>query len=94
MFEDRLLNVLPFAILILPLRGFVVLSLFGDWIKKDKEENRAGYLACATVIVAFGLAAWTTARRRRCRRRSTSCGGVPAGSSARNWTVCVDASRR
>ena len=62
MFEDRLLNVLPFAILLLPLGGFVVLALFGDWIKKDKEENGAGYLACATVIAAFGLAAWTTAR--------------------------------
>jgi NADH-quinone oxidoreductase subunit L len=62
LFEDRLLNILPFAVLILPLGGFVVLSLFGEWIKKDKEENGAGYLACATVIVAFGLAAWTTAR--------------------------------
>jgi NADH-quinone oxidoreductase subunit L len=62
LFEDRLLNVLPFAILILPLGGFVVLSLFGDWIKKDKEENGAGYLACATVIAAFGLAAWATVR--------------------------------
>jgi NADH-quinone oxidoreductase subunit L len=61
-FEDRLLNVLPFAVLILPLGGFVVLSLFGDWIKKDKEENGAGWLACATVIVAFGLAVWTTIR--------------------------------
>jgi NADH-quinone oxidoreductase subunit L len=62
LFEDRLLNVLPFAILILPLGGFVVLSLFGDWIRKDKEETGAGYLACATVIAAFFLAAWTTAR--------------------------------
>ena len=62
MFEDRLLNVLPFAILILPLGGFVVLALFGDWIRKDEEENGAGWLACATVIAAFGLAAWTTAR--------------------------------
>jgi NADH-quinone oxidoreductase subunit L len=62
LFADRLLNVLPFSILILPLGGFVVLALFGDWIKKDKEEDGAGYLACATVIAAFGLAAWTTAR--------------------------------
>jgi len=62
LFEDRVLNLLPFAVLILPLGGFVVLSLFGDWIKKDKEENGAAWLACATVIVAFGLAAWTTAR--------------------------------
>jgi NADH-quinone oxidoreductase subunit L len=62
LFEDRLLNLLPFAVLILPLGGFVVLALFGDWIKKDKEESGAGYLACFTVIAAFGLAAWTTAR--------------------------------
>jgi NADH-quinone oxidoreductase subunit L len=61
-FEDRLLNVLPFAILLLPLGGFVVLSLFGEWIKRDREDAGAGYLACATVIASFGLAAWTTAR--------------------------------
>jgi NADH-quinone oxidoreductase subunit L len=54
--------VLPFAILLLPLGGFVVLALFGDWIKRDKEEAGAGYLACATVIASFGLAAWTTSR--------------------------------
>ncbi len=40
----------------------MVLALFGDWIKKDKEDAGAGYLACATVIASFGLAAWTTAR--------------------------------
>jgi NADH-quinone oxidoreductase subunit L len=62
LFEDRLLNVLPFAILLLPLGGFVVLSLFGEWIKKDKEDAGAGYLACATVLASFGLAAWATAR--------------------------------
>jgi NADH-quinone oxidoreductase subunit L len=61
-FEDRLLNVLPFAILLLPLGGFAVLSLFGEWIKKDEEDAGAGYLACATVLASFGLAAWTTAR--------------------------------
>ena len=55
-------RVLPFAILLLPLGGFVVLALFGEWIKKDGEDDGAGYLACATVIAAFGLAAWTTAR--------------------------------
>jgi NADH-quinone oxidoreductase subunit L len=62
LFEDRILNVLPFAVLLLPLGGFVVLALFGEWIKKDKEENGAGYLACATVIAAFAVAAWATAR--------------------------------
>jgi NADH-quinone oxidoreductase subunit L len=55
-------RVLPFAVLLLPLGGFVVLSLFGEWIKRDKEDAGAGYIACATVIGAFVLAAWTTAR--------------------------------
>ena len=59
MFEDRLLNVLPFAILILPLGGFVVLALFGDWIRKDEEEDGAGWLACATVT------RWTWTRSTR-----------------------------
>jgi NADH-quinone oxidoreductase subunit L len=55
-------RVLPFAILLLPLAGFVVLSLLGEWLKKDREDAGAGYLACATVITSFVLAAWTTAR--------------------------------
>jgi NADH-quinone oxidoreductase subunit L len=55
-------RVLPFAILFLPLAGFVALALFGEWIKKDKEEAGAGYVACATVLIAFGLAAWATVR--------------------------------
>ena len=53
---------LPFAILLLPLAGFIVLALFGDRIKRDGEAAGAGYLACATVLVAFGLAAWATVR--------------------------------
>jgi NADH-quinone oxidoreductase subunit L len=61
-FEDRLLNILPFAILLLPLGGFIVLALFGDWIKADREEGGAGVLACATVVGSFLIAAWTTAR--------------------------------
>ena len=47
---------LPFSVLLLPLGGFIVLALFGDWIKRDKEEQGAAWLACATVIAAFGLA--------------------------------------
>ncbi len=63
MFELQTLDmVLPFAVLLLPLCGFVVLALFGDWIKRDEEDAGAGYLACATVIASFALAAWTTAR--------------------------------
>ena len=62
MLEDPVLNVLPFAVLLLPLGGFVVLALFGDWIKKDKEEQGAALLACATVVAAFGLAVFATVR--------------------------------
>ena len=62
MFEDKVLNVLPFSVLLLPLGSFVVLALFGDWIKKDKEERGACVLACATVVTAFVLAAISTLR--------------------------------
>ena len=55
-------RVLPFAILLLPLAGFVVLALFGDWIKREKDDGGAAWLACATVLAAFGLALWTTLR--------------------------------
>jgi NADH-quinone oxidoreductase subunit L len=55
-------RVLPIAVVLLPLLGFVVLALFGDWIKKDREEMGAGILACTTVLISFGLAAWTTVR--------------------------------
>jgi NADH-quinone oxidoreductase subunit L len=55
-------RVLPFAVLLLPLAGFVVLALFGDWIKKDKEDAGACLLACLTVVAAFGLAIWATVR--------------------------------
>ncbi len=62
MFEDRILQIVPTAILLLPLAGFVVLALFGDWIKRDKEETGAGILACATVLASFGLSCWSTVR--------------------------------
>jgi len=39
--QDNLLNLLPFAILLLPLAGFVVLALFGDWIRDQETEARA-----------------------------------------------------
>jgi NADH-quinone oxidoreductase subunit L len=60
--DDPLLKVLPFAVLLLPLAGFIVLALFGDWIKRDREETGAAWLACATSLVSFGLSAWTTVR--------------------------------
>ena len=62
MIDDPLLKVLPFGVLLLPLAGFVVLALFGDWIRRDKEETGAGVLACSTALVSFGLAAWSTWR--------------------------------
>jgi NADH-quinone oxidoreductase subunit L len=61
MFEDRILNVVPFMILLLPLAGFVVLALFGD-IRKGKDETGAGVMACATVFLAFCLSVWAVVR--------------------------------
>jgi proton-translocating NADH-quinone oxidoreductase chain L len=58
----RLDTVLPFLVLVLPLAGFVVLALFGDWIRRDKEDFGAGVLACVTVLGSFALAVWTTVR--------------------------------
>jgi NADH-quinone oxidoreductase subunit L len=62
MFEDRILQIVPTAILLLPLAGFVVLSLLGDWINRDKEQLGAGILACLTVLTSFGLSCWSTIR--------------------------------
>ncbi len=66
----------------------MVLALFGEWIKKDGEDDGAGYLACATVIAAFGLAAWTTARlygtRGPVRRSSASRSPTSASSGSRS----------
>jgi NADH-quinone oxidoreductase subunit L len=56
---DQPYQVVPFLVLALPLAGFTVLALFGDWIKRDHESTGAGYLACGTVIAAFLLAAWS-----------------------------------
>jgi NADH-quinone oxidoreductase subunit L len=59
---EQLQYIVPFMILLLPLAGFAVLGLFGDWIKKDKEENGAGLLACATVLTSFGLCVFSVVR--------------------------------
>jgi NADH-quinone oxidoreductase subunit L len=53
---DRCLDILPWAILLLPLAGFVCLSLFGEWIRKDHEEDGAGLVACGVVLIAFACA--------------------------------------
>jgi NADH-quinone oxidoreductase subunit L len=52
-------EVVPFLVLLLPLAGFVVLSLFGDDIRRHGESKGAAWLACATVIGAFGLSVWS-----------------------------------
>src|SRR5688500_20212772 len=49
----------PILVLLLPLFGFIVLSLFGERIKRDGESSGAGYLACGTVIASFLLAAFS-----------------------------------
>jgi NADH-quinone oxidoreductase subunit L len=49
----------PILVLLLPLFGFVVLSLFGERIKRDGESSGAGYLASGTVIASFLLAAFS-----------------------------------
>ena len=40
MLQDRILNVVPFMVLLLPLLGFVVLALFGDAIREQEREAR------------------------------------------------------
>jgi NADH-quinone oxidoreductase subunit L len=59
---SQLQYIVPVMILLLPLAGFTVLALFGDWMKKDKEEYGAGPLACATVLASFGLSVWSVVR--------------------------------
>ena len=51
--------VVPWLVLLLPLAGFIVLALFGDWIKRDKEDDGAALLACGTSLGSFGLSVWS-----------------------------------
>jgi hypothetical protein len=51
--------VVPWLVLLLPLAGFIVLALFGDWIKRDKEDDGAALLACGTSLGSFGLCLWS-----------------------------------
>jgi hypothetical protein len=68
--EDPVLAWLPFAVLLLPLVGFTVLALFGDWIRDQELEARARgskdrtrlhgtrgamLMACAMVLGSFAL---------------------------------------
>jgi NADH-quinone oxidoreductase subunit L len=59
MTPERILQIVPFMVLLLPLGGFVVLALFGDWIKRDKEDRGAAFLACFTVLSSFALSVWS-----------------------------------
>jgi NADH-quinone oxidoreductase subunit L len=56
---EHYLRLAAFATLLLPLLGFTVLALFGDWIKRDREERGAGILACTVAVLAFLSAAAT-----------------------------------
>ena len=62
MIEDKLLNVLPFTVLMLPLGGFIVLALLGDWVKRDKEETGACVLACLSVLSSFAVSVFCVLR--------------------------------
>jgi NADH-quinone oxidoreductase subunit L len=55
-------TVLPFAVLAVPLAGFVFLAVFGDWMKREEVKRGASVLACLNVLTSFGLAVWTTLR--------------------------------
>jgi NADH-quinone oxidoreductase subunit L len=77
MLEDPLLLWLPWGVLLLPLAGFAVLALFGDWIRDQEKEARAKgdksvfrlqgtygamLMACATVLGSFALAVLSVRR--------------------------------
>jgi NADH-quinone oxidoreductase subunit L len=62
MLQDPALEKIAWLILILPLASFAALSLFGDAIKKDKEENGACVLACLTPALAFLVSVWCVLR--------------------------------
>jgi NADH-quinone oxidoreductase subunit L len=52
-------EIVPFMILLLPLAGFVVLSLFGDAIRRQGESRGAGVLASGVALASFGLSGWS-----------------------------------
>jgi NADH-quinone oxidoreductase subunit L len=58
---ERPHEIVPFLVLLLPLAGFIVLSLFGNAIRRHGESGGAGILACGTVLVSFGLSVWAVA---------------------------------
>ena len=87
-------RVLPFAILLLPLAGFTVLALFGDWIKREKEDDGAAYLACGTVLAAFGLARLDDAAAvRAAGRAKRGCASPSPTSASSGWRRAASACR-
>jgi NADH-quinone oxidoreductase subunit L len=88
---ENLNTILPWMILLLPLLGFTVLSLFGEGIKRDKEDNGAAILACVTVLTSFALSIWAvvsmlhlSAGEGGLRFASPSLGRP--GTSSEGWT--------
>ena len=86
--------VAPFLILLMPLLGFVVLSLFGDAIRDHGEGQGASVLACMTVLTSFALSVFSVRRLTTLDRgagassaspspTSASTGSRPAGSRSR-----------
>ena len=51
--------VAPFLVLLMPLLGFFVLSIFGDKIRDHGEGQGGAVLACMTVLTSFTLSAWS-----------------------------------
>ena len=97
-------EIVPFLILLLPLAGFVVLSLFGDAIRRHGESRGAGVLASGVVLASFGLSVWSVLQparagarpgRARASRSPTwaSSGSRPADSGCRS-TCCSTRSPR
>ena len=66
-------EIVPFLILLLPLAGFVVLSLFGDAIGRHREARGAGILACGTVLGSFGLSICPTSGSSGSRPAASAC---------------------
>jgi NADH-quinone oxidoreductase subunit L len=81
---ERAVEITSWLVLLLPLGGFFVLALFGDWIRRDHEETGAGILACGTVLVAFGLTVWMAVEFTRVEQEHQSAVRAQATSYQRH----------
>ena len=52
---DQQIGILAWMALLLPLAGFIVLSAFGSWFRRDREEAGAAALACGIVLGSCAL---------------------------------------